>query len=435
MGAARTARRTTLRTHRKHLAASGALALSADGLIAGSSVASAAALGESEDAGLAACINAQLGAGRPSDQAITAQELGSITPELSCDRREITSLTGLEHATQLTRLFVQHNAITDLGPLNGLTLLTHLGVTGNAVSSLSPLRDMRNLGYLAASSNQLTSLEGLDDLAALTDIGVDENPTLEGRIGPLANKPALRSLRIINTGTTDLTPLAASTGLRTFQANRNMIRSLEGITPDADASHVVNFQSVAGPTLFVPVGATRIIFDVTGHTALHDGTTPATLGGTIVPPGAPEAPIVSLNLAESTTELRYTFEEAVSSFNVFSGTVTLPVVRAEVTSADAATGTALTPFTHEITVTDGFPAAQYALSEDAPEWLSIDPETGVLSGVPPTPGTTVVSFSVIVPAPPTHSGAGPGPLGAAAGTRPMTPCVTGTPRRARRGVP
>lgn len=303
---------------------------------------------------------------------------------------DISALSGMHALTQLT---MQGNAITSLAPLADATEMTILGASNNAITSVAPLARLTKMDALTLSNNQITDLSGLEDMSVLTQLWVNENP-LDGRISALANKPLLHSLNITRTGTRDFLPLAASTNLTTFQAAYNEIRSLEGLGAYTSGTHNVAEQAVAGPTLYVPVGASSIRFDVTGHTALRDGTTTAPLGGPIVPPADPEWPLVRMNLVDTTTRLQYTFRDAPSPNNVFAGTVTMPIVRADITSSDTASGEAKSPFSHTITVTDGFPATLYQLGDDAPAWLSIDPTTGVLSGTPPEPGVFTVSVLV-----------------------------------------
>ena len=149
------------------------------------------------DAALRAVLEDSLGlaAGAP----ITASELSNLT-ELGARDAGILDLTGLEHATGLTRLHLgpqaggfpwdNGNDISDLSPLSGLTGLTWLNLTGNPVSDLTPLSRLTGLSSLNLqgcpifdeSLSPLASLTGLTDLY-LAFTGVMDAASLSGLAG------------------------------------------------------------------------------------------------------------------------------------------------------------------------------------------------------------------------------------------------------------
>ena len=59
--------------------------------------------------------------------------------DLNARGRKIASLSGLEHATQVTSLDLGDNALRDLTPLTGLEHLRSLRVDRNFIDSLQPL--------------------------------------------------------------------------------------------------------------------------------------------------------------------------------------------------------------------------------------------------------------------------------------------------------
>ena len=149
------------------------------------------------DAALRAVLEDSLGlaAGEP----IPATELAELT-DLEARDAGILDLTGLEHATGLTRLHLgpevgeyywdNSNDISDLSPLSGLTGLTRLNLAGNPVSDLTPLSRLTGLRYLNlqgcpisdASLSPLASLTGLTDLW-LAFTGVMDAGSLSGLSG------------------------------------------------------------------------------------------------------------------------------------------------------------------------------------------------------------------------------------------------------------
>ena len=78
------------------------------------------------DPNLRAAIASQLG--KPSDATITTTEMANLT-YLPATRFNISDLTGLEHATNLTTLWIHSNSISDISPLAGLNKLTELLLT------------------------------------------------------------------------------------------------------------------------------------------------------------------------------------------------------------------------------------------------------------------------------------------------------------------
>lgn len=84
------------------------------------------------DAALRQTINAALGRGA-LDQ-LNRGELGQLTT-LDISNRGVTSLNGLQYATNLTTLNASNNNISDTSPIAGLTNLTNTNLAGNPVSS------------------------------------------------------------------------------------------------------------------------------------------------------------------------------------------------------------------------------------------------------------------------------------------------------------
>ena len=149
------------------------------------------------DAALRAVLEDSLGLaeGLP----ILATELAELT-ELEARDAGILDLTGLEHATGLTRLHLgpevgewfwdNSNDISDLSPLSGLTGLTRLNLAGNPVSDLTPLSRLTGLRYLNLQGCPIfdESLSALASLTGLTDLylgltGVMDAASLSGLSG------------------------------------------------------------------------------------------------------------------------------------------------------------------------------------------------------------------------------------------------------------
>ena len=163
------------------------------------------------DIGLTAAVRDALGI--DSRRRISAYTLQALTT-LNAARRNISDLTGLEHATNLTELELYRNEVSDLTPLSGLTSLTTLKLSRNAIVDVGPLSGLTNLLDLHLNDN---AVEDVTPLAALTN---------------------LMALRLRNNGLEDVTPLAALENLRILWIEGNPL-SASTVIPDAGLAKAV----------------------------------------------------------------------------------------------------------------------------------------------------------------------------------------------------
>ena len=134
------------------------------------------------DAALRAVLEDSLGL-RPGDP-ILAAELAELTV-LEAPVAGIVDLTGLEHATGLTRLdlggdldgpWANSNEVSDLSPLTALTDLTWLDLSGNSVKDVTPLAGLTGLTWLNLQVNMVSDVASLSGLTSLTDLYLVYNP-------------------------------------------------------------------------------------------------------------------------------------------------------------------------------------------------------------------------------------------------------------------
>ena len=121
------------------------------------------------DTNLAVAIRRSLGV--PADTQLTAALLQQLTT-LNGYAQRITSLTGLEQATNLTTLDLGANQITDISAVASLTQLTHLYLDDNQITDVSPLVGLRNLRLLRLAGNPINDTSPLSTLVA-------QNPGLD----------------------------------------------------------------------------------------------------------------------------------------------------------------------------------------------------------------------------------------------------------------
>ena len=160
------------------------------------------------DPNLAAAVRETLGLG--SNAPIDTQTLQRLTT-LNAERRRVTNLTGLEHATQLRELHLNRNQISDVSPLAGLTRLERLILWSNRISDVSPLAGLTQLNRLHLAGNQISNVGPLANLTRLSVLFLNGNQIQD--VSPLAGLVNLTRLRLEGNPITDTSPLASLTKL------------------------------------------------------------------------------------------------------------------------------------------------------------------------------------------------------------------------------
>ena len=150
---------------------------------------------------------------------------------LSIWDKDITDLTGLEHATFLSDLGLCRNQIHNLHALSGLIHLEHLSLCINQISDITPLENLINLKSLDLGWNH-----NMSDIAPLAKLTQLEVTNLSGNsivdISPLAELTNLVHLNLANNQIVDFDSLANLINLRELWINNNLgidISPLEGL--------------------------------------------------------------------------------------------------------------------------------------------------------------------------------------------------------------
>ncbi len=154
---------------------------------------------------------------------IPKAELEKLT-ELRASGKEITDLTGLEHATQLMALHIIVNNISDITSLAQLTQLKTLDLRNNQIGDITLLAQLTQLETLKLSSNQISDIIPLAQLTQLTELDLDSTQISD--ITPLAQLTQLRELYLSYNRISDITPLAQLIQLETLFFIRNQISDI-----------------------------------------------------------------------------------------------------------------------------------------------------------------------------------------------------------------
>jgi uncharacterized membrane protein len=125
------------------------------------------------DANLRAAVEAALGVTDP-----TVEDMKRLT-QLDARSKQITNLTGLEHAIHLKKLELKNNQIEDISALGNLTELEVLDLGRNQVVE-APLWGLVNLRELDLDDNHIGNIYPLTRLTRLIELELQGNPLNRG---------------------------------------------------------------------------------------------------------------------------------------------------------------------------------------------------------------------------------------------------------------
>lgn len=158
--------------------------------------------------------------GLPDETPLAQAEMQRLT-RLDAYRKEITDLTGIEHAANLTWLSFAENQVRDLSPLAELFKLETLYLWGNPISDISPLVDLTQLRSLDLGGCRISDIMPLATLIQLRHLNLRYNSIED--ITPLKNLTELLELRLNDNRIVDVSPLANLTMLKDLWIANNNI--------------------------------------------------------------------------------------------------------------------------------------------------------------------------------------------------------------------
>ena len=177
------------------------------------------------DTNLRTVIADSLGKGR--DEAITRAEMATLM-RLEVQDANISDLTGLQFATNLTDLWLTGNAITDLSALCDLTNLTDLVFFANAITDISALSNLTNLIHLNLNHNTVLDISVLSNLTNLEWLFLADNTITN--ISALSNLTHLRGLHLSDNNISDISILSNMTNLTELGLSYNAITDISSLS-------------------------------------------------------------------------------------------------------------------------------------------------------------------------------------------------------------
>ena len=156
----------------------------------------------------------------PDDTPLTQLVMNQLIGLDAADS-QITDLTGLEHAINLTWLSLGGNEIRNLRPLAGLNQLETLYLWVNPISDISPLANLIQLRDLDLGGCEISDIMPLATLIQLRHLNLRYNSIKD--ITPLKNLTELLELRLNDNRIADVSPLANLTMLKDLWITNNNI--------------------------------------------------------------------------------------------------------------------------------------------------------------------------------------------------------------------
>ena len=224
--------------------------------------------------------------GKKEGVPIAPGEMAALT-RLEVPNANISNLTGLEFATNLTRLelgveyveaerrWLNSNSVSNLSPLAELTKLTELSVRNNDISDISPLVGLTNLTRLWSDNNNITDISPVVGLANLTYLNLGGNNITD--ISPVAGLTNLTNLALANNGITDISAVVKLTHLTELHLGWNKISDLSPLIANTglgDGDRVVvthnplSYQSIHTHIPTLQSRGVTVEFDNRAHPAL-----------------------------------------------------------------------------------------------------------------------------------------------------------------------
>lgn len=117
--------------------------------------------------------------------------------DLDASYSDISDLSGIEYAVNLTSLMLYGNKIEDLSPLANLTNLVSLDLDENLITSIGNLKNLKNLETLFLSFNQIEDIDVLSELPNLSYLTLIGNEKLDFTKG---SEDAERLKKLITAG-------------------------------------------------------------------------------------------------------------------------------------------------------------------------------------------------------------------------------------------
>ncbi|MCG9131588.1 leucine-rich repeat domain-containing protein [Candidatus Poribacteria bacterium] len=169
---------------------------------------------------------------------LTGLQHATNLENLRLNDHQIVDLTPLAELTQLKRLAIERNRINDISPLAGLTQLRSLGLSGNQISDVGPLERLTRLSELVLNDNQIEDLTPLKELKNLRILDIYGNQVTDRTLTLLTEFPKLVSLGLRINQIRDISPIAKLTNLISLALEGNQISDITSLAGLTNLTHL-----------------------------------------------------------------------------------------------------------------------------------------------------------------------------------------------------
>ena len=185
------------------------------------------------DPNLRAAIAAELG--KASSDPITTSDMAALR-SLTARESNISDLTGLKHAINLTSLDLGRNSISDITSLSGLTNLTWLYLSNNSIPNITSLSGLINLTVLYLGHNLISDISTVSGLTNLRTLHLGYNSISD--IASLSGLINLTLLYLQGNLISDISAISDLTNLRRLGISNNNISDISAVSGLTDLAHL-----------------------------------------------------------------------------------------------------------------------------------------------------------------------------------------------------
>ncbi|EAD9710803.1 DUF5011 domain-containing protein [Listeria monocytogenes] len=274
------------------------------------------------DENLRLAINQSLG--EDTNHEPTQEEIATVET-LSISGRNITSLDGLQYATNLKELYANHNDISDFTPISNLTSLTKLQIDETKITDTKQLSKLVNLTELNISTNNLNEIDGLKNMTKLESFFAYHNNISD--LTPLEDCNALTTIDLINNNISDVSVFADLEHIELGEFTYNHISDVSYFKHDVLHGVHLNFdnQTITLPPASVSAKKKSLTLMNPIKGVIGQGMSLENISDN----GTLENNEISFtNLATNTNQVTYDFDHffTYNTYRMnFSGTVTQPL--------------------------------------------------------------------------------------------------------------
>jgi len=144
---------------------------------------------------------------------------------LNLSNNELAVIPNLEKNVKLKYLNLDYNKLTAIDSLKAILSLGALSIAGNKIIDLSPISTLTGLDTLYADENDLVVTPSFTGLTSLKVLGLSNNKLIN--ISTLSSLSGLKLLRLNNNLITDISPLLNLTQLENITLSANEIENAD----------------------------------------------------------------------------------------------------------------------------------------------------------------------------------------------------------------